>query len=280
MAIRLFLLMDSYSGIGEAITNDDSIQIKPVLISAMISAIQSYVEEGLQQLTQYTQFILGNWRVIVLEAPELGKHHEFVVFQDIYDSLEYSRLKAKAVSRLIKPHVSFHRKLPSAIQKEANAIITFSQKFPLNILTEKDEFVLQQIKMLKENKIEVLDLLVADVDDGIVLDFIPGPDPYEKTPDQLFYDLLSSVKFEQELFLETEITRETKKKVAYEKLPKPLSEGYSITPIGRHTDFYLISYFIFHPRTRDLLRNTILEISHQIYGQIKTHLTPWPWETY
>ncbi len=279
MAIRLFLLIDSYSGIGEAIARDPSIKIKPVLISAMISAIESYIEQGLHQHVKYTQFILGGWRVIVIAAPELGEHHQFVVFQDIWDSLEYTHLKAQAINRLVQPYVSGIRKLPPEIAKQANDIVTFSQKFPLNIMNESDEYILQQIKTLRADSIEVLDLLVADVDEGIVLDFIPGPDPYDKTPNQLFYELLSSVNFEQDLFLETEITPESKTKVDYEKFSKPVLEGWSISPIGKHSDFYLIGYFIFQPQSRKLLRSTILEVNQRINEQIKPHLPPWPWNS-
>ena len=149
MTIRLFLLLDSYSGLGEAIANDLSIQIKPPLISAMIAAIQAYISEGLKQHSQYTQLILGNWRIIVIPAPELGKHIEFVIFQDIWDSLEYTHLKAQMVARLVKPFFSSNRRIPKEIFPKVRNIATFTQKFPIGVVTKKiDETTIKKIKKL------------------------------------------------------------------------------------------------------------------------------------
>ena len=80
----------------------------------------------------------------------------------------------------------------------------------------------------------------------------------------LFADLLSSVSFEKDLWLDT-YADEEKQKIHVEK---EVYEGWIINRLGERSDFFMVGYFIFPEESKAEVREKINKLALQLRDAI------------
>ena len=58
-------------------------------MSCLINAIDGYIKVDLGKKLDFIEFFIGEWRVLIIPVT-LRENHQFVVFQDLWDSVEFT----------------------------------------------------------------------------------------------------------------------------------------------------------------------------------------------
>ncbi|MFX0204698.1 MAG: hypothetical protein ACFFDT_01840 [Candidatus Hodarchaeota archaeon] len=272
--IKLVGFLDISAVVGRLIYKEESSLLDPELIYRLVSAIVAFTSECTGERDFHTTQ-LENIRILVLPINTNQEKDplRYVVCADLFDNVEYIKTKVMEVNKLLTPYLDpFKFNPPQEKLETAREIITFTQKFPSILVEEDQTFIQQKLKSMKD--VQVLDLFLGDIDEGIVQDFVPYEEILPKTPSKLFYDLLVSVSFEEDLWLDTLATPQILKKLQKPHLHGTHYEGWNILRIGRKTDFFLVSYFIFDMASKDLIRKTLREIAQFIAQKIEEAALP------
>ncbi len=254
------------------------------LVGPLIYALDAFVKELTFSKRGFSEGALEDLRMILYQPPEPKKGDYFyVVFQHLYDSIDYTHRKIKLVDNVIGEHLSANVfNPPKDSIKNAIDILKFTQKFPEGLITAEEYIVQEKMTQLEEKGVIFLDLFLADIDEGLMIDFVEN-DLIEKTPNRLFHDLLASVQFEDSLYLETIADKRVINGLALEK-QSGILEGWIVQSIKDKvpTDFFIVAYFVFNPSKCSCqeIKEAISSISTNFYEKIKDHIQESPiWKT-
>ncbi|MFW9917010.1 MAG: hypothetical protein ACFFGZ_15490 [Candidatus Thorarchaeota archaeon] len=218
------------------------------LVGPLVFALDNFVRELTLSKRGFSEGRLEEFRMIVYR-PEKMKRKEFyyILFQDLYDSVEYAQRKLDLVNELIGDYLEVNEfNPPPELFEKAQEILRFTQKLPAGLIAPDEPIVRQVVSDLEEKEVVFLDMFLADIDEGCICDFVMN-DLIEKEPSRLFHDLLSSVELEDFLYLETFADQRVLEGLGYQKLFGVLREGWLVLPIKEDipTDFFLVAYFTF-----------------------------------
>ena len=276
--------VDLSSGIAwEIWANEErSFPIGMGLIGPLVCALDSFVRELTLAKRGFHEGHLEGLRMLVYQPEAMGdKSFHYVVFQDLYDNAEYTRRKLDRVHELIGDYLepnSFNP--PKARLENAEDVLRYTQKFPKDAITADEPLVKNMMDTLyKQGGVRFLDLFLADIDEGMVVDFIQS-ELIEKAPARLFHDILESVEFEESLYLETIADTRVTKGLGLQSLHRILLEAWYVIPLknSKLTDFYLVGYFAFNPNRISCqeIQSALQTVSYKLYEKIKEYLPDSP----
>ncbi|MFX1513209.1 MAG: hypothetical protein ACFFCQ_11540 [Promethearchaeota archaeon] len=272
--IKLVAFLDIKAVLGRLIYKEESSLLDPALIYRLVSAINAFTSECTGQQGFHTTQ-LENIRILILPIDDDAEvaNFRYVVCADLFDNVDYIKTKITEINKLLRPHLNIFKFNPPQDKLEmARKIISFTQSFPSVLSSEDQTFIQRKLEAMKD--VIVLDLFLGDIDEGIVLDFITYEEILPKMPSKLFYDLLVSVSFDKDLWLDTQVTPEILERLQKPNLHDTHYEGWNILRIGEKTDFFLVSYFIFEMSSKELIRETLNEIAQLIAGRIEGAILP------
>ncbi|MHA2494152.1 MAG: hypothetical protein ACXAEI_01585 [Candidatus Hodarchaeales archaeon] len=247
------------------------------LVGPLVFALDNFVRELTLSKRGFSEGRLEEFRMIVYQPEEMKrKEFYYILFQDLYDSVEYAHRKLDLVNELIGDYLEVNEfNPPTDLFKRAQEILKFTQKLPAGLITPDEPIAKHAISELEKKEVTFLDMFLADIDEGCICDFVMN-DLIEKDPSRLFHDLLRSVELEDYLYLETFADRRVLKGLNREELYGILREGWLVLPIKEDipTDFFLVAYFIFdqdkcsRKEIQASLEIATRDLYHKVKGEI------------
>ncbi|MFQ5979537.1 MAG: hypothetical protein ACE5OZ_15525 [Candidatus Heimdallarchaeota archaeon] len=251
------------------------------LVGPLIFALDNFVRELTLSKRGFSEGRLEQFRMIVYQPEQMAKKKfYYILFQDLYDSVEYAYRKLDIVHELIGEYLEVNAFNPPADRLErAQEILQFTQKLPVGLVRPDEPVVKKSISNLKNLGVIFLDLFLADIDEGCVCDFVENK-LIEKEPGRLFHDLLSSVELDEFLYVETQADRRVLKGLDLEDHSDTFSEGWLVLPVKEdiQTDFYLVGYFVFAPSKcpREEIQKELEKTSGKLYQMLKDKISVSP----
>ena len=272
--IHLFAICNIETGIGHEIliNKDINLKVDPTLLWPLVSALTAFSREFAGE-GKLRSVHLADFQLVMYNPKEKNTIPiAYIVLQDIYDNVGYTKAKIEAIdtklsvflSSIVDSNFSRLSIIPAEEQRQIKEIIQFSQHFPSNlskqITTEINRFE-EKIMM----GMRFLSLYIAYLDEGIIKSFGLN-DPNERAIFQSFIPIIPS---EKDLWLEAMRTESDE--------PDEMDrEGWIIKRIGENTDFLLMCRFFYNNDIKPYLENLLNKINMQLYEGIKDQLPPRP----
>ena len=272
--IHLFAICNIETGIGHEIFLNEDIDLKvdPTLLWPLVSALTAFSREFAGE-GKLRSVHLANFQLVMYNPKEENTIPiAYIVLQDIFDNVGYTKAKIEAIDNILNVFLSsivdsnFSRLnvIPLSEQTRIKEIIQFSQHFPSqlskHITTEINRFEAKNMMGMR-----FLSLYIADLDEGIIRNFGLN-DPNERAIFQSFIPIIPS---EKDLWLEAKRT-ETDESEEMDR------EGWIIKRIGKNTDFLLMCRFFYNNDIKPYLEALLNKINSQLYEGIKDELPPRP----
>jgi hypothetical protein len=271
--IHLFAICNIETGIGHEIyvnKEEISFKIDPTLLWPLVSALTAFSEEFVSE-GKLRSVHLANFQLVMYNPQEEEKNTipiAYIVLQDIYDNVGYTKTKIEAIDKIMTVFFSsivdsnFQQLdvIPPTEQVNIREIIQFSQHFP----TEITQLIEDEIKRFEVAiGMRFLSLYIADVDEGIIHQFGLA-DPNERA---IFQSFIPIIPTERDLWLEA--PREIEK----DEMDR---EGWIIKRIGKNTDFFVMCRFYYSNEIKPYLETLVNKLGSQIYEGIKDQLPERP----
>jgi hypothetical protein len=273
--IHLFAICNIETGIGyELYVNDKKIKFKidPTLLWPLVSALSAFSKEFASE-GNLRSIHLADFQLVVYNPQEENAIPiAYIVLQDIFDNVGYTRSKIEAIDKILSVYLSsildsnFSRLnvIQDVDQSKICEIIQFSQHFPPE-LSQQIADAISRFEGKNTMGMRFKSLYVADVDEGIVNQF-GLKDPNERAIFQSFIPIIPSKK---DLWFEA-------KRSEADGLEDMDREGWIIKRIGEDTDFFLMSRFFYKSEIKPYLENQLDRISAHLYKNIKENLPKRP----
>ncbi|MHA2247282.1 MAG: hypothetical protein ACXADY_20215 [Candidatus Hodarchaeales archaeon] len=273
--IHLFAICNIETGIGhEIFVNKPKIkfQIDPTLLWPLVSALTAFSREFVSE-GQLRSVHLADFQLVMYNPHEENANPiAYIVLQDIFDNVEYTKAKIEAIDKILSVFISaildsnFSRLdvIPKSEQNKIKKIIKFSQHFPRRI-SKRIKTEIERLQVKGAIGMRFLSLYIADLDEGIVNHFGEN-DPNEQAIFQSFIPIIPS---KRDLWFEAKRTEVDDS----EELDK---EGWIIKRIGVNTDFLLMSRFYYKNEIKPFLEALLNRINSHIYEAIKDNLPKRP----
>jgi hypothetical protein len=273
--IHLFALCNIETGIGhELYVNNQKIKFKidPTLLWPLVSALTAFSKEFASE-GNLRSIHLADFQLVIYNPQEEDTLPiAYIVLQDIFDNVGYSRSKIEAIDQILGVYLStildsnFSRLnvIPKKEQSSISKIIKFSQHFP----KEFSEQIAEAISRFEGKDtvgMRFKSLYVADVDEGII-DHFGLKDSNERAVFQSFIPMIPTKK---DLWFEAKLTEG-------DDSDEMDREGWIIKRIGDDTDFFLMSRFFYNSEIKPYLEAQLDRISAKLYKGIKEHLPKRP----
>jgi hypothetical protein len=273
--IHLFAICNIETGIGhELYVNNRKIKFKidPTLLWPLVSALTAFSKEFASE-GNLRSIHLADFQLVIYNPQEENTLPiAFIVLQDIFDNVGYTRSKIEAIDQILGVYLStildsnFSRLnvIPKTEQSSISKIIQFSQHFPPEFSKQIAEAI-SRFEGKDTVGMRFKSLYVADVDEGII-DHFGLKDPNERAVFQSFIPMIPSKK---DLWFEAKLTEG-------DDSDEMDREGWIIKRIGDDTDFFLMSRFFYNSEIKPYLEAQLDRISAQLYKGIKEHLPKRP----
>ena len=269
MVIHLCGLMDLSMGIGWVLYQDDTIEVQSSLVWPMISSLDTFTREVTGQKRGFRKAVLEDIQFLVYHPDADNSNLRYCIINDRYDNAEYT------IAKVDKIHPFFdtiedltHYSLGDEEKSKVKEILSYTMKFPIEkITTELRDEVKDAIAQLNEKGAIFIDLFIADIDEpeSVVCDFVKRTELMEKSSSMLFADLLSSVSFEKDLWLDTYADKEKQQIHG----GKGVYEGWIVNRLGEKSDFFMVGYFIFPLESKEDVRKKINELAFELKKTIE-----------
>ena len=272
--IHLFAICNIETGIGHEIliNKDINLKVDPTLLWPLVSALTAFSREFAGE-GKLRSVHLADFQLVMYNPNEKNTIPiAYIVLQDIYDNVGYTKAKIEAIdtklsvflSSIVDSNFSRLSIIPAEEQRQIKEIIQFSQHFPSNLSKQ----ITTEINRFEEKNMmgmRFLSLYIADLDEGIIKSF-GLTDPNERAIFQSFIPIIPS---EKDLWLEAMRTESDE--------PDEMDrEGWIIKRIGENTDFLLMCRFFYNNDIKPYLENLLNKINMQLYEGIKDQLPPRP----
>ena len=273
--IHLFAICNIETGIGhELYINSRRIKFKidPTLLWPLVSALTAFSKEFASE-GNLRSIHLADFQLVVYNPQEENSIPiAYIVLQDIFDNVGYTRSKIEAIDKILGVYLSsildsnFSRLnvIHEADQAKISEIIQFSQHFPPEFSKQIADAI-SRFEGKDTIGMRFKSLYVADVDEGIINHF-GLKDPNERAVFQSFIPIIPSKK---DLWFEAKLSDVDES----EEMDR---EGWIIKRIGDNTDFFLMSRFFYNSEIKPYLEAQLDRISAQLYKGIKEHLPERP----
>jgi hypothetical protein len=273
--IHLFALCNIETGIGhELYVNNQKIKFKidPTLLWPLVSALTAFSKEFASE-GNLRSIHLADFQLVIYNPQEENTLPiAYIVLQDIFDNVGYTRSKIEAIDQILGVYLStildsnFSRLnvIPKKEQSSISKVIQFSQHFPPEFSKQIAEAI-SRFEGKDTVGMRFKSLYVADVDEGII-DSFGLKDSNERAVFQSFIPMIPSKK---DLWFEAKITEG-------DDSDEMDREGWIIKRIGDDTDFFLMSRFFYNSEIKPYLEAQLDRISAQLYKGIKKHLPKRP----
>jgi hypothetical protein len=271
--IHLFAICNNETGIGHEIYINKNIKFKidPTLLWPLVSALTAFSQEFVSE-GKLRSIHLANFQLVMYNPLEENTIPvAYIVVQDIYDNVGYTKAKIDAIDKILSVFFtsivdSNFQKLniiPPTEQKRIKEIIQFSQHFPPRLSDQIEEEIARfEVKTMG---MRFLSLYIADVDEGIIHHFGLA-DPNERVVFQSFIPIIPSGK---DLWLEAS-------RINIDESDEMDREGWIIKRIGKNTDFLVMSRFYYNSEIKPYLEALLNKINSQLYEGIKDQLPQRP----
>ncbi|MFX1508115.1 MAG: hypothetical protein ACFFDC_18675 [Promethearchaeota archaeon] len=263
--IHAFAICNIETGLGHEIYMEDKgIRFDPTLLWPLIGALSAFSKEFMLEEKLRSIHLAEHQLVIYNPYEEETDPIAYIVLQDAFDNIGYTRAKIDAINKIMRVFtrtlldINFSKLIiPKKEIKKIRKIIQFSQHFP----DEISEDILKEITRFQANTIgmEFISLYIADVDEGIINQFGHN-DQNERA---IFQSFIPIIPMNKDLWFEA--TREDIPED--DELDK---EGWIVKRIGKGTDFYLMGRFYYNTEIKPFLDTLLIRISSQLYDVIKT----------
>ena len=273
--IHLFAICNIETGIGhELYINDRRIKFKidPTLLWPLVSALTAFSKEFASE-GNLRSIHLADFQLVVYNPQEENSIPiAYIVLQDIFDNVGYTRSKIEAIDQILGVYLSsildsnFSRLdvIQEVDQSKISEIIQFSQHFPPEFSKQIADAI-SRFEGKDTIGMRFKSLYVADVDEGIINHF-GLKDPNERAIFQSFIPIIPSKK---DLWFEAKLSD-------IDESEEMDREGWIIKRIGDNTDFFLMSRFFYNSEIKPYLEAQLDRISDQLYKGIKEHLPKRP----
>ncbi len=272
--IHLFAICNIETGIGHEIYVNEKIifKIDPTLLWPLVSALTAFSREFVRE-GKLRSIHLANFQLVMYNPQEENTIPiAYIVVQDIFDNVSYTKAKIDAIDNILSVFFSsivdsnFQKLniIPPSEQSKIREIIQFSQHFPSELSTQIEEDI-ARFEVKNPIGMHFLSLYIADVDEGIIHHF-GLTDPNERAIFQSFIPIIPS---EKDLWFEA--TR-----ININEAEEMDREGWIIKRIGKNTDFLVMSRFYYNNEIKPYLEALLNKINSQIYEGIKDQLPQRP----
>ncbi|MHA1975918.1 MAG: hypothetical protein ACW98F_08705 [Candidatus Hodarchaeales archaeon] len=272
--IHLFAICNIETGIGHEIFVNKNIDLKvdPTLLWPLVSALTAFSREFAGE-GKLRSVHLANFQLVMYNPKEENTIPiAYIVLQDIFDNVGYTKAKIDAIDKSLNVFLSsivdsnFSRLsiIPVEERQKIKEIIQFSQHFPPN-LSKKITSEINRFEAKNMMGMQFLSLYIADLDEGIIKNFGIN-DPNERAIFQSFIPIIPS---EKDLWLEA-LRTETGDSEEMDR------EGWIIKRVGKNTDFLLMCRFFYNNDIKPYLETLLNKINLQLYEGIKDQLPPRP----
>jgi hypothetical protein len=249
-----------------------SLKADPTLLWPLVSALTAFSREFAGE-GKLRSVHLANFQLVMYNPKEEEKIPiAYIVLQDIFDNVGYTKAKIDAIdnrlsvflSSIIDSNFSRLSIIPASEQAQMKEIIQFSQHFPTH-LSKKITSEIKRFEKRNMMGMRFLSLYIADLDEGIIKSF-GSNDPNER---KVFESFIPIIPSEKDLWLEAERPEATES----DEMDR---EGWIIKRIGTSTDFLLMCRFFYNNDIKPYLETLLNKINLQIYEGIKDQLPPRP----